>query len=149
MNITIKIKKLDKKAKLTKIYETDACFDISALTSENIIINPGERSLIHTGIILNLPNNYEAQIRPRSGLALNYGITVLNSPGTIDPSFTGEIKIILINHGTKSFQIKSGDRIAQICFRKIEQFNLVFSDEISIKEISDRNQDGLGSTGIN
>lgn len=155
--------KLREKANISKMYINDACFDISAATSgKTMHIDPGRWSLIDTGIVLNLPFGVEAQIRPKSGIALKHGVTVLNSPGTIDPGFRGEIKVILINHGTKRFFINDGDRIAQIAFRRIKMVELV---ESSLSDIDDspnpepqystdantlgtRGTNGFGSSGI-
>ena len=102
--------------------------------------------LIGTGIYIKIPPGYEAQVRPRSGLALKKGITVLNSPGTIDSDYRGEIGVILINHSSVDFEIKSGDRIAQLVFSKHEKF-----DWINVKQIdsSSRGEGGFGSTGTN
>ena len=91
-----------------------AGMDLRAWTQEPITINPGERKLIHTGLHIDLPEGFEAQIRPRSGLALKNGITVLNSPGTIDSSYHGEIGVILVNLGQDPFTVENGDRIAQM-----------------------------------
>ncbi|HNR66300.1 MAG TPA: dUTP diphosphatase, partial [Atribacterota bacterium] len=93
--------------------------DLHSAEGKTIEIKPGERKLISTGIKLALPAGYEAQVRPRSGLANGYGITVLNSPGTIDADYRGIIKVILINHGKESFYINQGDRIAQLVIQKI------------------------------
>ena len=95
--------------------------DLRANLSEPLPILPHQRACIPTGIFLAIPSNYEAQIRPRSGLALKSGITVLNGPGTIDSDYRGEIKIILINHSDEVFNINDGDRIAQIVFNNIQQ----------------------------
>ena len=112
---------------------------------EIISIAPGERALIPTGIYLQLPYGYEAQIRPRSGLALKYGITVLNTPGTIDADYRGEIGVCLINHGNDTFDVHHGDRIAQIVFAKVEQAALV---EVSELVNTKRGDGGFGHTGI-
>lgn len=112
---------------------------------EIISISPGERVLIPTGLYIQLPYGYEAQIRPRSGLALKYGITVLNTPGTIDADYRGEIKVCLINHGDDTFDVHHGDRIAQIVFAKVEQAIL-----LDVFRLSDtkRGDGGFGHTGI-
>ena len=111
-----------------------------------LILYPGARVLIPTGLKIALPEEYEARIQPRSGLALKYGITVLNTPGCIDADYRGEIGVILINHGLSPFTIEHGDRIAQMIISKVEhvEFELV-------KELNDtkRNSGGFGSTGIN
>lgn len=106
---------------------------------------PGERVLIPTGLYLSIPYGYEGQIRPRSGLAIKYGITVLNTPGTIDADYRGEICVCLINHSKHSFKIHHGDRIAQIIFSKVEQAILV---EVSELVNTKRGTGGFGHTGI-
>lgn len=112
---------------------------------EKITILPGQRALVPTGIRIELPHGYEAQIRPRSGLAAKYGITVLNSPGTIDEDYRGEIKVILINLGEDSFTIKNGDRIAQMVISTYCRSNFIKKDKFSSTE---RGEGGFGSTGI-
>ena len=113
--------------------------------SEQITIKPNKWETIPTGITIELPDGCEAQIRPRSGLAYKYGVTVLNSPGTIDNDYRGEIKIILINHGHEDFIVKNGDRIAQMIISKYEQVEL---EEIEFLTETTRNDGGFGSTGI-
>lgn len=113
--------------------------------NEVISIAPGERVLIPIGLYIQLPYGYEAQIRPRSGLALKYGITVLNTPGTIDADYRGEIGVCLINHGNDTFDVHHGDRIAQIVFAKVEQAALV---EVSELVNTKRGDGGFGHTGI-
>jgi len=130
-------------------YETEgaAGLDLFAATKEDtkIIITPKKAEMIPTGIAISVPSGYEAQIRPRSGLAAKNGITVLNSPGTIDSDYRGEILVMLINHSNKDFEILRGMRIAQMVISKIEQFNLISVDEL---DTTDRGKDGFGSTGI-
>ena len=130
-------------------YETEgaAGLDLFAATKEEtkIIIPPRKAEMIPTGIAISVPLGYEAQIRPRSGLAAKNGITVLNSPGTIDSDYRGEILVMLINHSNKDFEILRGMRIAQMVISKIEQFNLISVDEL---DITDRGKGGFGSTGI-
>ena len=130
-------------------YETEgaAGLDLFAATKEDtkIIIPPRKAEMIPTGIAISVPPGYEAQIRPRSGLAAKNGITVLNSPGTIDSDYRGEILVMLINHSNKDFEILRGMRIAQMVISKIEQFNLISVDEL---DATDRGKDGFGSTGI-
>ena len=130
-------------------YETEgaAGLDLFAATKEDtkIIIPPRKAEMVPTGIAISVPSGYEAQIRPRSGLAAKNGITVLNSPGTIDSDYRGEILVMLINHSNKDFEILRGMRIAQMVISKIEQFNLVSVDEL---DTTDRGKDGFGSTGI-
>jgi dUTP pyrophosphatase len=121
-----------------------AGMDLYAELTEDLVLSPGERSLVPTGIALEIPDGYEAQIRPRSGLALRHGITLVNSPGTIDPDYRGEIAIIVINHGTEPFRIKSGDRIAQMVFSRFvrAEFN-----EVSELGKTVRGEGGFGHTG--
>ena len=130
-------------------YETEgaAGLDLFAATKEDtkIIIPPSKAEMIPTGIAISVPSGYEAQIRPRSGLAAKNGITILNSPGTIDSDYRGEILVMLINHSNKDFEILRGMRIAQMVISKIEQFNLISVDEL---DTTDRGNDGFGSTGI-
>lgn len=127
-------------------YATDlsAGVDLRAHLDETLILKPFERALIQTGLFLEIPEHYEAQVRPRSGLALKQGITVLNSPGTIDADYRGEIGVILINLSQENFEIKSGDRIAQMVFAKCEQAEW---ETIDILSETNRGKDGFGSTG--
>lgn len=121
-----------------------AGMDIVAAVEAQIVIAPGERALVPTGIAIALPEGYEAQIRPRSGLALKNGVTLVNTPGTIDSDYRGEIRIILINHGTEPFVVRRGDRIAQMVVapfsRVIWDFTLGLSDTA-------RGSGGFGHTG--
>lgn len=110
-----------------------------------IHILPGGSALIPTGLYIALPDGYEAQVRPRSGLALKYSVTVLNTPGTIDASYRGEIGIILINHGRTSFKVEHGDRIAQLVIAKYEQVNW---QEVKSLEETERGEGGFGHSGI-
>jgi len=119
--------------------------DLCSSSIEPIEIPPNQYRLIPTNIVLELPEGYEAQVRPRSGLALNYGITVLNSPGTIDSDYRGEIKVLLINFGQKPFIINFGDRIAQLIVSKYEKIELVYTEDLSPTK---RGSGGYGSTGI-
>jgi dUTP pyrophosphatase len=129
-------------------YETEgsAGMDIRAFISEEIILNPLERKLISTGLQIELPMGYEAQLRPRSGLANKFGITLPNSPATIDSDYRGEIKVGLINLSNESYTIKNGDRIAQMVIAKYEQ---VVLNEVETLTESKRGTGGFGSTGIN
>ncbi|MCL2578110.1 MAG: dUTP diphosphatase [Defluviitaleaceae bacterium] len=119
--------------------------DLYAKISEPVIMEKGECVLIPTGIKIALPFGYEAQIRSRSGLALNHGVVVLNSPGTIDADYRGEIKVLLINHGFDNFEIKRGDRIAQMIFAKVEMMTI---REIEKLPETKRDDGGFGSTGV-
>ena len=128
-------------------YQTalSAGMDLKANTSEPIVLNPMQRELIPTGIYIQLPEGYEAQIRPRSGLAAKYGITVANAPGTIDADYIGEIKVILVNLSNEKFVINPGERIAQMVISKYEKIEW---NEVSELEKTDRGEGGFGSTGI-
>lgn len=119
--------------------------DLLANINKDIILQPGEFRLVPSGIKIELPTGYEAQVRPRSGLAVKYGVTVLNSPGTIDADFRGEIKVLLINHGDKNFKIKRGDRIAQIVVSKVARVEFYEKTKLNVTE---RNEGGFGHTGI-
>ncbi|GAB1448982.1 dUTP diphosphatase [Bacteroidota bacterium] len=121
-----------------------AGMDLLANLEEEVSLQPGERKLIGTGLKLALPEGYEAQIRPRSGLALKHGITVLNSPGTIDADYRGEIKVLLINHGQEPFSIKHGERIAQLIVAKYSQISWEIVEKLPETE---RGEGGYGSTG--
>lgn len=124
-----------------------AGFDLRA--SEYGSIKPNEFKVVPTGLFFDLPQGFEMQIRPRSGLAAKYGITVLNSPGTIDSDYTGEIKVILINHGDSVFEIAKGDRIAQGVIASVTAKNIVSLNKVAeITKETDRGSGGFGSTGI-
>jgi dUTP pyrophosphatase len=129
-------------------YQTaySAGVDVSANIDEPIVIQPMQRALIPTGLFIELPIGFEAQIRPRSGLALKQGITVLNSPGTIDADYRGEIKVLLINFGTEEFLIQNGDRIAQMVITKCEQAEWLITEQLTETK---RGTGGYGHTGIN
>ncbi|MGQ9616102.1 MAG: dUTP diphosphatase [Spirochaetota bacterium] len=122
--------------------------DLAASIEEPVIINPGEYRLIPAGIVIGLPKGYEAQIRPRSGLALNSGVTVLNSPGTVDSDYRGEIGVILINHGKKPFEVKCGMRIAQLVFSRVERMEPVEVMSLEELRITERGGGGFGHTGV-
>lgn len=128
-------------------YESVAAagMDLRAAVASPIVIKPGERVLIPTGLQMALPEGYEAQIRPRSGLAIRNGITMLNTPGTIDADYRGEVKVIAINHGDEEFVVHHGDRIAQMVITPVTQFPVV---EVSDLDETERGQGGFGSTGI-
>jgi dUTP pyrophosphatase len=143
-NYILKVKLLNKDARLPEYAHVgDAGMDLFS-TSE-LIIEPGESKLVSTGISMQLPKQTEAQIRPRSGLALKNQITVLNTPGTIDEGYRGEVGVILINHGKNSFNVEIGMKIAQLVIKPIIPVDIYQVDEIDETE---RNKDGFGSTGI-
>ena len=122
-----------------------AAVDLLAAVTGNIVLSPGERALIPTGLAIALPDGYEAQVRPRSGLALKNGITLLNSPGTIDADYRGEIGAILINHGEETFNVERGMRIAQMVVAPVTRFTWNEQEELGK---TDRGAGGFGSTGI-
>ncbi len=124
--------------------EHSAGMDVCAACEKEIVLKVGERALIPAGIAIALPEGYEAQIRPRSGLAIKNGITCLNSPGTIDADYRGEIKVILINLGQEDFVIHRGDRIAQMIIQKVERVLWTLQSEL---ENTSRATGGFGSTG--
>ena len=125
--------------------ELSAGLDLMANLKEAVTIAPLERVLIGTGLQIELPEGYEAQIRPRSGLALKHGISVLNSPGTIDADYRGEIKIILINLSDQIFEVNPGDRIAQMVINKYEKISWILASELDTTE---RGTGGYGHTGL-
>jgi dUTP pyrophosphatase len=127
-------------------YATSASsgMDLRAFVEEPIVLQPMGRALVPTGISIAIPEGVEAQVRPRSGLAINHGVTVLNTPGTIDADYRGEVKVILINLGEVPFEIRKGDRIAQIVFRRTMQVSWTETDHLPETE---RGAGGFGSTG--
>ena len=144
----MKVKIINKSNNPTPTYETSlsAGMDLRAYVEGPITLSPGERKLIKAGLHIELPEGYEAQVRPRSGLAFKKGITVLNSPGTIDADYRGDIGVILINHSNEEFAVNSGDRIAQLVISKFEKVDWETSDEINS---TSRGDSGFGSTGSN
>ena len=121
-----------------------AGMDLYAAVNEATLLEPGKIKLIPTGLKMALPEGYEAQIRPRSGLALKYGISMVNTPGTIDADYRGEIKIIMINHGEEPFMIQRGDRVAQMVINKIERIQFV---PVTTIDSTQRGAGGFGHTG--
>ena len=142
--LTIKVINQSKHALPEYATAQAAGLDLKANISEPIILKPLQRQLISTGLFIELPNSYEAQIRPRSGLAFKNGITVLNSPGTIDADYRGEIKVLLVNLSNDDFTINDGERVAQMVIAKHEQINW---EQVSVLEDSNRGAGGFGSTG--
>jgi dUTP pyrophosphatase len=123
--------------------EEEAGMDLFA--AEGVLLNPGEWAAVPTGLALEIPPGYEGQVRPRSGLALRHGVTLLNSPGTIDPGYRGEVRVVLINHGRSAFHIQPGDRIAQLVVASYAQVQWKVEKELSV---SHRGSGGFGSTGV-
>ncbi len=148
-NVRISIEKMSHAADLPLPgYSSNeaAGMDLRAALSKEVHLKPGERLLIPTGLKIELPVGYEAQIRPRSGLAYKKGITMLNSPGTIDSDYRGEIKLLAINHGQETFTISHGDRIAQMVIAPVTRANI---SEVKKVGKSERGEGGFGSTGVN
>jgi dUTP pyrophosphatase len=137
---------VDARTLLTPVKQTagSAGFDLAAATETDVVIAPGQRALVPTGIAVALPPSTEAQIRPRSGLALKHGVTCLNSPGTIDADYRGEIKVLLINHGDAPFVVTRGMRIAQLVVAPVAQARFVVSLDL---DDTARGDGGFGSTG--
>ena len=144
MKINVQIKKLNEKAVVPEYQSKEAAgFDFHAI--ETVVLNPNERALIATGLSVALSYGYELQIRPRSGLAFKHGITVLNAPGTVDSDYRGEVKILLMNHGTETFTVHEGERIAQGVIQEVTQAKFTVVDEL---EDTARGVSGFGSTGL-
>ena len=144
----MQVKIVNKSGNDLPAYATDhsAGMDIRAYIDKEIVLHPLERVLVPTGLYIELPVGYEAQIRPRSGLALKRGITVLNTPGTIDSDYRGEIGVILINLSSENFTIRNGDRICQMVILNYEKINW---SEVKVLKDSDRGAGGFGHTGKN
>ncbi|MCK5595113.1 dUTP diphosphatase [bacterium] len=119
--------------------------DLAAAVEEDTILKPGEIKLVPTGVQIAIPSGYEGQVRPRSGLALKHGISIVNSPGTIDADYRGEVGVILVNLGKKDFLIHRGDRIAQLIINKVARADLVYVDKLTQ---TSRNAGGFGHTGL-
>ncbi|WP_438989406.1 dUTP diphosphatase [Polaribacter sp.] len=143
MNVQI----INKSKHATPNYETEgaAGMDLRANISEAIILKPLERAIVKTGLFIALPIGFEAQVRPRSGLAAKKGITVLNSPGTVDADYRGEIGVILVNLSKQDFVINDGERIAQLVIAKHERINW---QEVTVLSETERGAGGFGSTGV-
>ncbi len=143
----LRINIINRSAFALPAYETlhAAGMDLRANISETIALEPGQRMLIPTGLFVAIPVGYEAQVRPRSGLAFKHGITVLNSPGTIDSDYRGEIKVLLIHHGDVPFPVQPGERIAQMVVARHE--SVVWEPVVEL-ESTERGEGGYGSTGV-
>ena len=142
--MTLKFKRIHPDAILPAYaHPSDAGMDVRSV--EELTIPAGERALVHTGLVMLLPPMYEAQVRPRSGLALKSGITVLNTPGTIDSGYRGEIGVILMNLSKEAFNVRKGDKIAQLVIAPVTQPEVVETDTI---DDTDRGEGGFGSTGV-
>ena len=144
MTVQIRVKRLHPDAKIPKAAKVgDVAFDLYSVIDYEL--KSGERYAVPTGIAIEIPVGYEGQVRPRSGLALKDGITVLNTPGTIDSGYRGEVKTIMINHGDISFKITKGMRISQLAIRPVPKVEFIEVDELSD---TDRGEGGFGSTGV-
>lgn len=143
--MTIKI--INKSAHPTPSYETSASagMDLRANLTEPILLKPLQRAVIKTGLFIALPQGFEAQVRPRSGLAAKHGISVLNAPGTIDADYRGEIGVILVNISNEDFMVNDGDRVAQMVIARFEHTKW---DEVNVLDETQRGKGGFGSTGI-
>lgn len=146
-HLQLKIKRLSHSEgiELPSYKTTDSAgMDIRAAVDEAVLLKPGERALIPSGLQFAIPKGYEIQVRPRSGLAIKHGITMLNSPGTIDADYRGEVKLIVINHGKHNFKIERGERLAQLIIAPVVQMSIQEVEEISETQ---RGEGGFGSTG--
>ncbi|MBZ4672288.1 MAG: deoxyuridine 5-triphosphate nucleotidohydrolase Dut [Deferribacteraceae bacterium] len=142
-DIVVKVKSLD--SLFIPEYATDGAAGADLKSAEDGVIKPGEVKLVKTGLFLEIPEGYEGQVRPRSGLALKFGVTVLNSPGTIDSDYRGEVGVILINHSNKDFSYKKGDRIAQLVFSKVTKAKFESVEQVNS---TSRGAGGFGHTGV-
>jgi len=124
-------------------HASDAGMDLRSV--DDVVVPPGGRALVHTGLVMALPPMHEGQVRPRSGLALKHGVTVLNTPGTIDAGYRGEVGVILANFGDAAFPVKKGDKIAQLVVAPVLQPSV---EEIDVVDETDRGAGGFGSTGV-
>lgn len=124
-----------------------AGLDLRAKLDAPVVLEPGQRTLVPTGLHLALPQGFEAQVRPRSGLAYKHGVTVLNSPGTIDADYRGDVGVILINHGTDAFTVENGERIAQLVLARYERVEWDLIESVEQLPASVRGQGGFGHTG--
>lgn len=144
--VEIKVKKLHPKAVIPGyMTEHAAGMDLCTVIEAPVELLPGERTLLPTGLAMEIPPGYEGQVRPRSGLALKKGIALINSPGTIDADYRGEIGIIIINHGSETVEFHPGDRIAQLIIAPVTQATLVETDDLNDSE---RSSGGFGHTGV-
>ena len=142
--MTLHFKKVHPDAVLPSYaHPSDAGMDVRSV--EDVTLAPGKRALVHTGLVMLLPPMYEAQVRPRSGLALKSGVTVLNTPGTIDSGYRGEVGVILVNLGEADFQVRKGDKIAQLVIAPVTQPEIAEAEDV---DETDRGAGGFGSTGV-
>ncbi|MEL7319097.1 MAG: dUTP diphosphatase [Pseudomonadota bacterium] len=143
--VKVEVKRLEHGADLPlPAYATDGAAGTDVVSAENVTIEPGARHAVATGLSMAIPHGYEIQVRPRSGLAFKHGITVTNTPGTIDSDYRGELKVLLINHGAQAFDIARGDRVAQLVLAPVVQ---AAWDEVEELDATARGEGGFGSTG--
>jgi dUTP pyrophosphatase len=142
--ISVKVQKVSADA-VMPYYEHEGDSGVDLFSVEDKLLKPGERALVSTGIRIALPPGYEAQVRPKSGLAIKSGITVLNTPGTVDAGYRGDVCVIMINHSDSDFKVEKGKKIAQMVFQKVE--SAAFEEVNSLDETS-RGEGGFGSTGL-
>ncbi len=142
--MTLSIRRIDPAAQLpTYAHPGDAGMDVRSI--ETVTLRPGDRALVRTGLVFQLPPDAEAQVRPRSGLALKHGVTVLNAPGTIDAGYRGEVGVILVNLGTEPFTVEKGMKVAQVVVAPVARAEIV---EVAETDTTERGADGFGSTGV-
>lgn len=145
MSVTIPVKRLDTAEGLTlPAYQTEHSAGMDLVAAEDADIAPGARAGVGTGLCFAIPDGHEVQVRPRSGLAIKHGVTLVNTPGTIDADYRGEVRILLINHGSEPFEVKRGDRIAQMVVAPVTR---AVWDEVDELSETDRGEGGFGSTG--
>ncbi len=142
--MTLSIRRIDPAAQLpTYAHPGDAGMDVRSI--ETVTLWPGDRALVRTGLVFQLPPDAEAQVRPRSGLALRHGVTVLNAPGTIDAGYRGEVGVILVNLGAEPFTVEKGMKVAQVVVAPVARAEIV---EVAETDTTERGADGFGSTGV-
>lgn len=142
--MTLAIRRIDPAAQLpTYAHPGDAGMDVRSI--ETVTLRPGGRALVRTGLVFQLPPDAEAQVRPRSGLALRHGVTVLNAPGTIDAGYRGEVGILLVNLGAEPFTVEKGMKVAQVVVASVARAEIV---EVAETDVTERGADGFGSTGV-
>lgn len=142
--MTLAIRRIDPAAQLpTYAHPGDAGMDVRSI--ETVTLRPGDRALVRTGLVFQLPPDAEAQVRPRSGLALRHGVTVLNAPGTIDAGYRGEVGVILVNLGAEPFTVEKGMKVAQVVVASVARAEIV---EVAETDVTERGADGFGSTGV-
>lgn len=145
MTVSVRLKRLPHGAALPlPAYATSGAAGMDVVSAEDVTLAPGARHAVATGIALAIPEGYEIQVRPRSGLALKHGVTVLNAPGTIDSDYRGELKVILVNHGAEPFAVQRGDRVAQLVLAPVVQ---AAWNEVETLDATERGAGGFGSTG--